>query len=399
MPKAKRDKVGQTRLEQYFSGPPNKIHAIQEASCVGTAPDPLAMAGPSGSTTSSTFNEVIDVDALDLGSTSRKAESPTPSLKPSSGHSSTKLIGFTVKESATNKSHNLCLSEDPLQFSTGNKPWSTAYAPYSFLAQVFTVLSETRSRNIILNTLTNALRIIIMHDWASLVPSLYLLSNTLSPPYIPIELGLGPSIITKAIQHVSGLTPMALKRLYNSAGDLGDVAFVAKSQVRTLVPHAPLFISGVYDILLKIADVKGNGAAKQKQALVEKLLVSAKGEEIRYLVRTLSMNLRVGAVRTSILTALARATVLSPGPEGSTLHVSASLIAKAEALPTNNKGKATLPARGEILAKFSTADTMLKKVFVLHPNYDDIAKELLEGLDGLETRVHLSIGMCCSRPS
>ena len=66
-------------------------------------------------------------------------------------------------------------------------------------------------------------------DPPSLLPALYLLSNSLAPPYIPIELGLGPSIISKAIQQVSGLSAAALKRLYTKTGDPGDVAYEAKS--------------------------------------------------------------------------------------------------------------------------------------------------------------------------
>ena len=53
---------------------------------------------------------------------------------------------------------------------------------------------------------------------------------------------------------------------------LGDVAFEAKSNVRTLLPHPPLHIVGVYESLLKIARAKGSGAGKQKQAVVVRVL-------------------------------------------------------------------------------------------------------------------------------
>lgn len=72
---------------------------------------------------------------------------------------------------------------------------------------------------------------------------------------------------------------------------------------------------GVYAALRAIADAQGTGAAKTKRGIVEKLLVAAAGEEVRWLVRTLGQNLRVGAVRASLLTALARAVVLSPPPD------------------------------------------------------------------------------------
>ncbi|KAG2146048.1 ATP-dependent DNA ligase [Suillus bovinus] len=280
------------------------------------------------------------------------------------------------------------LGVDPFVYDVQESPWpANAPAPYSFLVHALTTLSGTRSRTIILNTLTNTLRTLLNWHRPSLLPSLYLLSNCLSPPYSPVELGIGSSVISKAIQHISGLTSSALRRLYNSFGDPGDVAFEAKSNVRTLVPHPPLIIVAVYECLLKIANSKGQGAAKQKQAIVEKLLVAAKGEESRYLVRTLSLNLRVGAVRTSILTALARALVLtsqsslgSPDRDHSPYHATSQSI--------------SLVQREKIHEKFIQAEALVKKVFVQHPNYEHIVAGLLNGgLDSLELHVPLTVGV------
>jgi DNA ligase-1 len=235
------------------------------------------------------------------------------------------------------------------------------------------------------------------------MPALYLLSNSLSPPYLPIELGLGPSVISKAIQQVSGLTPAALKRLYNTTGDVGDLAFEAKSNLRTLVPHPPLLIITVFDSLQKIASYnKGQGVAKHKQSIVEKLLIAAKGEEVRFLTRTLSMNLRVGAVRTSILTAFARAMVLTPPgtlivpiPSDSPYNASTKLLSEVEDISASPKKK-NVPqdrTRDEIDKKYGRAESLIKKVFVQHPNYDHIVAALLDaGLDGLAERVPLTVG-------
>ncbi|KIJ18930.1 hypothetical protein PAXINDRAFT_161271 [Paxillus involutus ATCC 200175] len=278
---------------------------------------------------------------------------------------------------------------DPLVYPIDNCPWRLGSpAPYSFLVNTFVALSETRSRIAILNALTNTLRCFLLYDPASLLPALYLLSNSLSPPYSPIELGIGASVISKAIQHVSGLTPSALRRLYNSSGDPGDVAFEAKSNVRTLVPHPPLLIKAVYESLLKIAHLKGQGAARQKQSIVERLLVSAKGEETRYLVRTLSLNLRVGAVRTSMLTALARALVES------LYHATPQPTPSVKPLRPDTKKKVADPQRDELLLKFARAEVLVKRVYVQHPNYDHIVAGILEGdLDGLPKRVPLTVGI------
>ncbi|KAI0775738.1 ATP-dependent DNA ligase [Trametes elegans] len=369
----------------------------------------------SGKQPQSSRPEVIDVDLLDdnvasqgqAGSSTRRTFSDAPVVAPlrrpqkqepkSTGPAVTKrTIGnATLSKAPTYKP----LDVDSPSYDLECTAWPPGTpVPYSFLAHTLATLSGTRSRIAKLDTLTNALRTICRQNPPSLLPALYLLSNNLSPPYSPIELGLGPSIISKAIQHVSGLSSAALKRLYNATGDPGDVAFEAKSNVRTLVPHPPLLIPGVYDALMKIAGAKGAGAAKTKQAVVEKLLVAARGEETRFLVRTLCQNLRVGAVRTS-LAALARAAVLTPPPavcaaltEASAFYVSPHDLAAVR--PLSGKKKVADDARDALNAIFARAEGLLKRVYVQHPNYDHIVQALLEdGLDGLAERVPLTVGV------
>ncbi|KAI0706815.1 hypothetical protein C8T65DRAFT_651542 [Cerioporus squamosus] len=361
----------------------------------------------------STHLEVIDVDAFSDESLPEKTHrsrratpastappsvvrSPSVPRSPAPARTQRTTIGNALpSESPTYQPLNV----DPPTYDLDCAPWpANAPVPYSFLAHTLATLSGTRSRIAKLDTLTNALRTICQQHPQSLLPALYLLSNSLSPPYSPIELGLGPSIISKAIQHVSGLSSTALKRLYNQTGDPGDVAFEAKSNVRTLIPHPLLLITGVYDSLLKIAHAKGSGAAKTKQAIVEKLLVAARGEETRFLVRTLGQNLRVGAVRT-VLAALARAMVLTPPPmvtapiaNDSPFRVSAETLAGVK--PLNPKKKVADGARDALNEVYLVAESLLKRVYVQHPNYDHIVKALLEvGLDGLAEQLPLTVGV------
>lgn len=343
---------------------------------------------------------IIDVDDLEEDIQELPPSSSSPASEPSQGLTFNHTASLTATVTATETDYPN-LSVDPAGFNLDSCFWpSSTQAPYSFLAHVLSALSATRSRIAILNSLTNALRALLRFHPPSLLPSLYLLSNSLAPPYVPVELGLGPSIISKAIQHVSGVTPAALKRLYNRTGDPGDVAFLAKCSVRTLIPHPPLSIQGVYNTLLKITHIKGKGAVAQKQAMVEKLLVAAKGEEIRYLVRTLSQHIRVGAVRTTILTAFARALVLTP-PAISTNPTSSDFLyaASPELVAQVSRPSQSSPEKGEaspkalLIEKFAAAEALLKKVYVRHPNYDHIVLAILQvGLDGLAERVLLTVG-------
>ena len=190
-------------------------------------------------------------------------------------------------------------------------------------------------------------------------------------------------------------------QLYVTYGDPGDVAYEAKASIRTLIPHPLLMLRGVYESLLKISRVKGDGAQKQKQSIVERLLLSAKGEEVRFIMRTLSQHLRVGAVRTTILTAFARAAVLSRPPNqvvplDSPYVATPNELASVLPLP-DKKGKRKDAgidgARIAITAKMGQADALLRAVYVKHPNYDKIVNEFLAGgLENLAERVPLTIG-------
>ncbi|KAG6850936.1 hypothetical protein H0H93_005805, partial [Arthromyces matolae] len=375
--KAKRTKLakGQQTLQHFFSESPRKS---QLSTSKTTAQE---ISSPSASL-------VIDVDALDesgeeitrpTGNTSNSLVLPGAEPGPE------RKIMTVVAGIPTSQSDPIVyddLTYDPTTQMVIQKPWSSISVPYSFLAHTLSSLTQTRSRIAINNILTNCLYCIIQHDCQSLLPALYLLSNTLAPPYTPLELGLGPSIISRSIQNVSGLNASALKRLYTTTGDPGDVAFAAKSNLRTLLPHPPLLVPFVYESLLKIARSKGQGTTREKEKIVEKLLLAANGEEIRFLTRTLCQNLRVGAVRTTILSALSRAMVLTPvthfhaEPSESSLHITTGS-----------------PSVGELAVKFKEAEGLIKRVYVQHPNYADIVMGLLSGgLDALETRVHLTIG-------
>jgi len=352
--------------------------------------------------------EIIDVDALDLSSsvdlenprlTEKLAKDNAPSI------SNINPSANSVSEPADLPVFS-SLDVDPLEYSPGLPSLSSLDAPYSLLTLALISLSQTRSRISIINTLTNVLRSIISNYPSSLLPAVYLLSNSLGPQFVPIELGLGSSILTRSIQQISGLSASALRKLYNSTGDPGDVAYAAKSNIRTLVAHKPLTVPSVYNSMIEISKCKGQGAAKEKQKIVEKLLLAASGEEVRYLVRTLCQNLRVGAVRTSILTALARAFVLSTpstfpstfndsfkDENDTTLYIPSTLVSDIKKEAKSSKGKAPNSKR-EILSKiFKRAEDLIKQVYVRHPNYDQIIPALLEhGLNSLAERVPLCVG-------
>ncbi|QRW27554.1 ATP-dependent DNA ligase [Rhizoctonia solani] len=278
------------------------------------------------------------------------------------------------------------LSSDPLEFPLSPCPWDARFpAPYAFLSYALVTLSSTRSRISITNTLVNTLRLLIRYDARqSLLPALYLLSNSVAPSYEGVELKIGPSTLNKAIQSVSGISSGTLKTMSNKLGkfsdivvhfslslirleigDPGDVAFEAKSSVRTLHPAPPLQLASVHANLLKISALKGQTSAKQKQSIVEKLLVAARGEEVRYLVRMLSLN-------------------LSRGGQGDY----SDRAGKGVGFDASERRGTERPWRVE------DAETLVKQVYVRHPHFGHIVNAALDsGLEHLSDNVQLTVGI------
>ncbi|EKG10664.1 DNA ligase ATP-dependent [Macrophomina phaseolina MS6] len=269
---------------------------------------------------------------------------------------------------------NIPFDESPLTFEPSKylpdlkSHWAAegGYATYAILTRCFVLINSTQSRIKIVDTLVNLLRTVIEGDPDSLLPAVWLATNSISPPYVDLELGLGGSAISKALMRVYGLNSVGLKSLYNKYGDAGDVAFEAKKrQSFTLRKPKPLTIKSVYDSLVKIANSKGQGSQEVKQRVVEWLLQDSRGaEESRYVVRTLVQHLRIGAVKTTMLIALSRAFLMSCPPG-------------ADFQPLTNCSLAKLK-KDQLSEIYSRNEEIVKACFARRPNYDDLVPTLLE---------------------
>lgn len=266
------------------------------------------------------------------------------------------------------------LDESPLTFDPSKyvpdlqKAWAAegGKASYALLTRCFVIVGGTTKRIKTVDTLVNCVRLLIEADPDSLLPAVWLATNSISPPYISLELGLGGSAISKALKQVCGLDGRALKTIYDKYGDPGDVAFEAKKkQSFTLRKPKPLTIQAVYQSLVKIANSSGQGSVEQKQRIVDRLLQDARGgEESRYIVRTLCQHLRIGAVKTTMLIALSRAFLLSrpPGAE----------------FPIRSQQELSSLKKEELAETYSKAEELVKACFARRPNYNDLVPVLLE---------------------
>jgi DNA ligase-1 len=264
--------------------------------------------------------------------------------------------------------------QSPLTFNPADylpelqKHWATegGAASYALLTRCFVLINSTQSRIKIVDTLVNCLRVLIEGDPESLLPAVWLTTNSIGPPYEPSELGLGGSAISKALKKVCGLDGQGLKTLYDKYGDAGDVAFEAKKkQSFTLRKPKPLTIKTTYQLMVKIANSKGTGSVEQKQRHVERLVQDARGaEESRYIVRTLCQHLRIGAVKTTMLIALSRAFLLSRPQTASFQLQDITELARLK--------------KEELAPIWKDAEETVKTCFARRPNYNDLVPALLE---------------------
>lgn len=266
------------------------------------------------------------------------------------------------------------LDESPLTFEPAKyvpdlqKAWAAegGNASYALLTRCFVLVGGTTKRIKTVDTLVNCVRLLIEADPSSLLPAVWLATNSISPPYISLELGLGGSAISKALKQVCGLDGRALKNIYDKYGDPGDVAFEAKKkQSFTLRKPKPLTIRAVYDSLVKIANSSGQGSVEQKQRIVDRLLQDARGgEESRYIVRTLCQHLRIGAVKTTMLIALSRAFLLSRPPDAD--------------FPIRGQKELAAMKKEELTETYAKAEEIVKACFARRPNYNDLVPIMLE---------------------
>jgi DNA ligase-1 len=303
-----------------------------------------------------------------------KAESPplvVETLKPEPVKNTLSLQSAgSIEDSIT---ATIPLDESPLvfdctKFATELKHiWAADHgnATYALLTRCFILVNATTSRIKIVDTLVNTLRLLIEADPESLLPAVWLATNSIAPPYQDMELGLGGSAISKALKTVCGLDSSGLRTLYSKYGDAGDVAYEAKKrQSFTLKKPKPLRIRAVYQSLVRIANSKGQGSVQIKQQIVERLLLDARGaEESRYITRTLVQHLRIGAVKTTMLIALSRAFLLSKPTNAE--------------YPTRSVKDLTKLKKEDLIEVYKNAEELVKASYARHPNYADLVPVLL----------------------
>jgi len=218
--------------------------------------------------------------------------------------------------------------------------------PYAALCKTFSLVELTTKRLIIMEYCALFLRQVMRLTPEDLLSTVLLMINKLAPDYAGIELGIGESLIMKAIGESTGRSLAVIKQDQKEIGDLGLVAVKSRSTQPTMFKPKALTIQGVHKGLMGIATVTGNGAQGRKVDIIKKLLSAAdaanpgkvditkdKGgpSEAKFIVRFLEGKLRLGLAERTVLVSLAHAIVAHEASKKNQVPSTAD-IEKAESI-------------------------------------------------------------------
>ncbi len=134
----------------------------------------------------------------------------------------------------------------------------------------------------------------------------YLTQGKLCPDFVGVEMGVAEKLAIKALIRASGGSESVILSELQKSGDIGETAEkqLAKRKQSTFFTKK-LTVERVYETLDKLAKTSGSGTVDTKMALLSGLLTDAGPKEAKWLIRTVTGNLRLGIADMTVLEALA----------------------------------------------------------------------------------------------
>jgi DNA ligase-1 len=134
----------------------------------------------------------------------------------------------------------------------------------------------------------------------------YLTQGKIHPDFINLEIGVAEKLAAKALARASGRKESEIEKDLSKTGDIGETAhnFMLNKKQATFFQET-LTVQKAYNTLDKMARASGSGTVDLKTALLAGLLADATPKEAKYIMRTVTGNLRLGIADMTVLDALA----------------------------------------------------------------------------------------------
>jgi DNA ligase 1 len=174
---------------------------------------------------------------------------------------------------------------------------------YAIIADSYEKIEATTKRLEMTDLLVELLKKTSKNVIAKVV---YLTQGKLYPDFMGIEMGVAEKLAIKALSRASGQNENIIQSELQKSGDIGETSEkqLSKRKQSTFFTKK-LTVEHVYETLDKLAKTSGSGAVDTKMALLGGLLTDASPREAKWIIRTVTGNLRLGIADMSVLDALA----------------------------------------------------------------------------------------------
>ncbi len=168
------------------------------------------------------------------------------------------------------------------------------------LTSYFEKLEKTSSRLALIDILSSLFKKAKVEEIDKIT---YLIQGRIAPFFEEIEIGMAEKTVASSIAIAFNLKREDVLKKFNSLGDMGK----AVEELSLVKTSSKITIDEVFNILLQIANTKGEGTVEKRQNLLASLLKQVDKLSAKYIVRIPLGNLRLGIGDPTVLDGLAKA--------------------------------------------------------------------------------------------
>jgi len=174
---------------------------------------------------------------------------------------------------------------------------------YAIIADAYEKIEATTKRLEMTSLLVELLKATPKSEIAKVV---YLTQGKIYPDFVDLQIGVAEKLAVRALSRASGRKETEIEVDLRKSGDIGESGqnFLTNRKQVTF-GRKTLTVEKVYETLDKMAKTSGSGAIDTKMAMLCGLLTDASPKEAKYILRTVTGNLRLGIADMTVLDALA----------------------------------------------------------------------------------------------